>query len=233
MSLRLFVLSPVLFFSPFALIGGESEIEVSVAVDSRYVSEGRNNLESGGIVSSEIAWSRELIEGRELCLGAWYGDAWSEQYSELNLSVGFAVEVDEVELVFAYTYLDFIEDVEDDQELAFSLGFDVLDEVDVGIGMVYSDDADGVFLEWGVSREFLWGDGFAVVPFAVLGINEGYVSDEHDGMNHLNFGVESSWALSENMYIGAYLSYSIGLDEDVGESLDDLFYGGLSLSFIR
>jgi len=215
------------------LMGAETGAEITFAMDSRYVSEGRDNLESGGIVSADVSWSKEMGKDGTLCLGAWYADAWDEPYSELNLSVGYTVDLDPVELGLSYTWLDFIEDDVDDQELQLSLGFNVKDSVDMSIGMVYSEEADGTFLEVGIAREYAIKDGVVVVPFAILGINEGYVSDEHDGLNHLNVGLETSWNLSESVSLGAYMSYTMGLEEDADESLEDFFYGGLCLTFSR
>lgn len=211
---------------------GEGDFSISLAMDSHYVSEGRDNLEEGGIFSTEMVWEKSLADGT-LSLGTWYADAWDVDYSELNMSVGYTVDLEPVELGLTYTWLDFFEDDAEDHELALCATFDIQDALDMNIGAVYSDEANGSFFELGLSREFALSDGVAVVPFAVLGINDGYVSDEHDGLNHINIGVETSWEISESISMGAYMSYTMGLEEETGESLEDLFYGGLCLTFSR
>jgi len=232
MNYRLSSVIPFVILMPGCLFAEESEVDITIAMDSRYISEGRNNLDSGGILSADISWSKPMTEG-SLNLSAWYAEAWDAEYAELDLSVGYTVEFGASEFGVAYTWLEFPEDNEDDHEVELSLAYNVQNILDLSFSGVYSDEAGGVFFETGLSKEIELKEGLTLVPFVVVGINEGYVTDEHDGLNHLIIGVETSWEITDSISLGAYLACTMGLDEEPVESLEDLVYSGLSLTISR
>jgi hypothetical protein len=206
------------------------DLAATVFWDSKYVSEGRDNLEEGGLSSLALDWSQSLGQVGELALAGWYAEGTSTDYSELNLGVAYSWSLENIGISLGYTWLDFAEDDESDSELSMELGTTIHDEVDLGAVFTYSTEADGTFIELMVSTS-IENEKLSWSPFLLLGINAGYVADEHDGLNNLQMGVEVSVPLSEKLELGGYLAYTIGLDEEAGESLDDIFWVGLSLGW--
>ncbi|MEX2607127.1 MAG: hypothetical protein WD708_07245 [Kiritimatiellia bacterium] len=60
---------------------------VSFSYASAYITEGRDNLESGGLVSSMSLMEQETSAGIGF-LVLWYGSAYQVDYNELNLKGG-------------------------------------------------------------------------------------------------------------------------------------------------
>jgi hypothetical protein len=52
---------------------------------------------------------------------------------------------------------------------------------------------------------------FTLTPFALLGINEGFVFDEYKGLNNLQLGFEASTPIFDSMELRGYIAYTIAL----------------------
>ena len=67
----------------------------------------------------------------------------------------------------------------------------------------------------------------ALAPYALLGLDFGYRTEEYDGFNHFQIGIDAEYALAENFAVGGYAAYAFALDditkeEDrTGESIGD------------
>jgi len=208
----------------------ESNLSFAALWDSKYVTEGRDNLENGGLGSAEVGWTKAIDNNQELILGAWYAEGTSVEYTELQLAFAYGWSLEKFDLAAAYTWLDFDSYRFTDHELVFEIGTSVMDNLDLGAAFVYSDLAGGTFIELIVSREFEQ-NTFTVTPYLLLGINDGYVPFEHKGLNNLQLGISVSAPISNNAEMGAYIAYTLGLDEKPGESLDDILWMGLNLAF--
>ena len=75
----------VILYSSISLADSSSDVAVVVipAWDSRYVSEGRDNLDTGGLFSFDISTTL-----RQLTLGGWFALGDSESYQEVQPMVG-------------------------------------------------------------------------------------------------------------------------------------------------
>jgi hypothetical protein len=207
----------------------ESNIFVQGLWDSKYVSEGRDNLEHGGLGSVTAEWTTQSGDN-ELVLGAWYAEGSSAEYSELNLRLAYIIPLESVDMTLGYTWLDFAEDDFSDTEFSVEFGTSVLESLDLLAALVYSTEAAGTFLELVASTDITRNE-FALTPYALLGINQGFISGEHHGLNNLQFGIEAATPLSDSLDLFGYIAYSIGLDKEPGETLDDIFWVGLGLGF--
>lgn len=198
--------------------------------DSKYVSEGRDNLEDGGLGSVALEWNKHFEKGGEFIFAGWYAEGTSVDYSELNLGVAYGWSLEKIDIAVGYTWLDFAEDDESDREISLELGTALYDDIEFGAVFTYSTEAEGTFIELFVSKSYE-NDKLSWSPYLLLGINEGYVADEHDGLNNLQMGVEVSTPISDHLELGGYVAYTIGLDEEPGESLDDIFWVGINLGW--
>ena len=203
---------------------------LSAGADSRYVSEGRDNLDrEGGILWANAIGHYHALGGS--IVGEVTGiTAWEADYEELGLTAGYEFELGSVTLSAAATYLWFPEDDEDDVELAIAgewshdCGFGIAAEA------VWSTEAEGWFGEMELYYEFECCEHLVLTPSVFLGVNQGYVSDEHDGFNHIGAQLAGSVPLSENIEASAYVAFIRPLRDEMGESLRDLFWFGGAVS---
>ncbi|MCZ6671389.1 MAG: hypothetical protein O7C75_00475 [Verrucomicrobia bacterium] len=207
----------------------ESNVFVHALWDSKYESKGRDNLDEGGLGSFAVEWTTES-GNNEFVLGAWYAEGISADYSELNVAAAYILPNDSVDITLGYTWLDFAEDDKSDNELSVEFGRSVLDSLNLIAAFVYSTEASGTFIELIASTEIIRNE-FTLTPYALLGINEGFVSGKHKGFNNLQFGIEAATPISDSLELSGYVAFTIGLREEPGESPNDIFWVGLGLGF--
>lgn len=204
---------------------------MSAGWDSRYVSEGRDNLDGVALVWSAL----EAGSGGALA-GMWYGSSPDTDYDELELSVAYGMEFGSVALSAAYTWLSFLSDDEEDHELGLGAAMEGLP-----LGLVpsldatWSAQAEGVFYELTFVGEVEPAPGAVVEPFVTFGVNQGYVADGHDGLNHVAAGLALSADLAETVAISGFIAYSWAVDADEARhpgdaGLDDFAYGGIAVT---
>lgn len=186
------------------------DLEANFAWDSIYVSEGRDNLEEGGLVS---AWAVGAYESWEFGIFAGEGDSVS--FGERNYWVARSWRAEEIEFAFAATYLDFTVDDAQDVELSLELGKSLSSESHLSCSLTYSKESDGLFFELSLSREYTRKDGSLLRPFAILSANSGYLSDEPKGLNDMRIGVAYDFRLTEHARLELTANASLGLAEGV------------------
>lgn len=214
-------LSGFLVVSSCLSASSEWEVSGTAGWDSRYVSEGRDNLEDGGL---------RFLEGVACSGGYEAGLSWSEgdsvEYEEANLWIAKGLTLGEFDLTGSYTYLSFPTESSHDSELAIELGRSVFEDYTANLCSVYSEDADGLFFELSLERGFEISPRSRVVSYALVSVNSGYVADEPRGMNNAQVGVEIERDLSEGMSAALIVNLSVG----IAEGVDDLAWFGLRLN---
>ena len=204
---------------------------VHVGWESHYDSEGRDSLDGGSLWTASAEFSWEHLAG-----GIWYGSSPDQSYDELQLTLGLSQEIGEMEFYGGYTYLRFPFDGADDHELGAGLVWSGLPlELAFGADVSHSFEAEGYFAEFSLFREFELSDQGTLEVAGVFGVNQGYVSDGHDGANHFALELSSEYALTESCSILVSTSYSwaTGRESDApgDELLVDFFDGGLGLQW--
>jgi hypothetical protein len=212
--------------SPFS--GG-----IGVLWESHYLSEGRDNLDNTGLFSSTVEWGGSTALG-DWSLGSWYASGYDTDYTEWNLSAGWTRAMGDLEISAGYTYLRFLSDSEDDHEVGLDLAYTGFGAWTPFIGGYYSFEAEGTFIECGLCAEWSLTEYLTLQPYVLAGFNQGYVTDGHDGANHMAVGVETVWSISEHLCLCGSISYTTGIDKDAGrypddEWLRDRVYGRLGL----
>jgi hypothetical protein len=202
------------------------QFEATTMWESRYVDSGREDLDDSGIFSGEVSGSYDA-----LILGAWLGVADSEHYQELNLFAAYGFRIAGVELELAYTHLEFEPASENDDELSIEAETEVVGGFVLGAGGVYSFEAEGSFFEIGLAypidfaEERLW-----VISSAYAGFDFGYRSHAHDGLNHIQVGLDLEYVVTERTTLIAYVAHSFAQDDVEREDLGDVSWFGLGLS---
>ena len=208
----------------------ERPIHVHTLWESRYVSEGRDNLDGDSLLSA----SSDLSFG-PVTFAPWFAYAPESDYTELNLSLIVGTDVGEDFEVYAgYTHLRFPKLDTFDNEVGVGGAFTGFEFVDIGADLYYSFDAEGSFLEINATKELSLTDKFTISPVAIMGFNAGYIPDGHDGANNLILGLEPSFAISDRIELTGFAGYNIAIDSDPSrhaedESLTDFFWGAVGI----
>ncbi|MGC6425707.1 MAG: hypothetical protein ACON5H_01780 [Akkermansiaceae bacterium] len=207
------------------------ETHTHLGWESRYFSEGRDNLSGDSLcVSSfEIAW-------QHLALGVWYGNSPDQSYDELQLSIAVSRNFGDFKVYGAYTHLRFPFDGSHDNEVGAGVTWTGLpNEVELSADVYYSFDAEGAFAEIAASRTFELNDQLSLNLSLPFGINQGYVPDGHDGANHLALRLGLEYAVSHTFSLAAHAAQSWALDRDAvlagDNSLIDFSHLGFGLQW--
>lgn len=174
---------------------------------SRYVSEGRDNLDDGGLLSAA-----GVVDWRAWKAGGWFGAAVEEDYQELNLFVERGVSLGPVELSGRYTRLDFIADQRDDNELSVAAALSLPAALALGANYTYATEAEGGFLTVSLSAGAHALQGRLGITATLLqGFDYGYASESFDGANHRQAGIEAALGLGGRWRLVASVARSWAL----------------------
>lgn len=212
--------------SPLAFLDElEGNAAATAGWDSIYLAEGRDDLGDGGLTYAEFAGSVGPVS-----LGTWYADGTDVDYNEWNLFGEVAFELTEgLEAYIGYTYLAFFSEGEkdEDNEVGVGLSYAITDYLEAAADYVYSFEAEGSFVELALASPYEVADGFSVAPYALLGLDFGYRTEEYNGWNHFQVGIDAEYLIGERFAIGAYAAYAFALEDidreedESGESIGD------------
>lgn len=211
--------------------GSDAAFVVQTGWDSRYHSEGRDNLDGDSLWRSSVEWSRGLF-----AVGAWYGNSPDRAYDELQLSVATTATFGDFATYLGYTHLRLPFDGTHDHELGAGAVFSGCPlGVELAADIYHSLEADGFFAEAAVSRGWELSEKLGVDLSAVFGVNQGYVADGHDGANHVALSISLSYALTQHLSVVAHGTQSWAVDRKASAAgdapLKDFFHGGLGLEW--
>ncbi|MFM7180526.1 MAG: hypothetical protein ACKO2G_03555 [Verrucomicrobiales bacterium] len=199
--------------------------------ESRYFSEGRDNLDGDSLLvgSFEMGW-------KHLTGGVWYGYSPDQRYDELQLALSLSQSIGDFEFYGGYTHLRFPFDGAHDNELGAGITWSGLPlDVELSADIYYSFDAEGFFAEISANREFYITDNLSLNVSVPFGINQGYVADGHDGANHIAISAGLEFALTDSISVTAHTAYSWALSRAAtspgDEQLIDFFHGGTALQW--
>ncbi|MFO7936266.1 MAG: hypothetical protein R6V06_01500 [Kiritimatiellia bacterium] len=176
---------------------------------SRYVSEGRDNLDDGGMGTVEAS-----VAYKDFSVGTWYGIADTVSYDELNLFAEYCFELGQLDFYGGYNRLEFMKDDEYDNELCAGAAWNVADWFVPAVDYVYSTEAQGgdggSFIEASLTTPLKFFDNRLYVgPYVMQAFDLGYASDHYDGFNNFQFGSCAHLSLSENLELVGTANHSI------------------------
>ena len=197
---------------------------LNFAWDSRYVSKGRDKLENGGIgsIASDFHRPTHLPFLDEWYFSSWFAESISTPYTELNLSLGSSLSIEDVDVAMGYTWLDYQGLKPSDNRFHLQLSFGLFDQIDLSSDFEYSTEAGGTFSDLVASTGWEK-ENWVLTPYILLGINLGYFPGEHGTINNLQIGFLATTALSQEMEATSYLAATTGLE--------DIIWTGVSVSF--
>lgn len=202
--------------------------------ESRYVTEGRDNLSGKGIysVSTELNYN-------DITIVPWIADAINTDYSEFNLNIVYATKLlENLEFFVGYNHIQArVSGISlNDNEINFDLAYFYDKQFQIVTNIYYSFDAEGAFAEVAIKKGYRIDNKISINLRAVLGFNYGYVVDGHNGINHSQILARVSYQAIDKMEVYVYTSYSLAINRDSNhytgdELLRDLFWGGAGLSY--
>ena len=161
---------------------------------SRYVSEGRDNLDGHSLHSLGCDLTKA-----HAALGVW--QAWGtgdSDYRENNLFAEYAPPMGRWEPYLNVTYLQFYAndpalDMADDVETGFGIATHLQPWLALRADGTWSKQANGAFYALSlVGEQQLWSTGIAQLRLTQA-YDQGYASEHYDGPNHREVGVMLSW----------------------------------------
>ena len=206
-----------------AMAARVAEVSAFMSWDSKYVTEGRDNLDGPGLWSAaaDVAWLG--FEG-----GVWHGVASTGGYREWNVYVARGINLGPVEVGASYTRLEFRGSAADgDNEVAGFLSADLPLGLTFASELVWSTGAHGGFLQVQLARTWEMGGGaLRVTPYVAQGFDCGYVSKDFDGPNHFEVGAALETGLGEWVTLGVRASHSWAGGNLRHAGLGDLTWAG-------
>ncbi len=201
---------------------------LSAAWDSAYVSEGRDNLGEGGLVSGalDVSW-------RGLGLSGWVARGDTIDYREINIGVAYSFSLGPVGAMVGYTRLEFdgAGEAPGDNEIAAAVSIPIPGALELAVGGRYSTEADGAFFDAIVRRPWTIGtSGVIVTPYLAYGVDHGYASAEHDGPNHLEAGVSLDWPVRGGVVVSLYGAHCWAQRDVELDGLGDVTWGGVRVA---
>lgn len=196
---------------------------VGAGYESRYVTEGRDNLMSGGIGVISYEFSAPLS------VGLWHAVALSESYSESQVSLAVAHAFDDsLEMALTWTLVSATTQGhrDSDHELGGTLAFTQGAFATV-MDAVWSHQERNGWLHIEQSVDVMSG----VSLFLGVGFNGGYVPGESKGLNHGVIGARGEKSVAERLGVSWSLAHSRALRENPGDTTNDETWGSVSLSY--
>ncbi|MGB5398535.1 MAG: hypothetical protein WBN96_15420 [Gammaproteobacteria bacterium] len=201
--------------------------------ESRYVTEGRDNLSGNNLVSVSSEFAID-----ELSVVPWFATSPSADYSEFNLNIVYGTQLAQGLIIYAgYNRIQAKDNgvSGNDNEISLDLAYKFSKQLNLLASVYHSFDADGAFIELAVKRGHRLNEKTRVRAQAVLGTNAGYVSDGHHGLNNVQLRANITYEPTTKMELYAYSGYNIAINRDeiryTGDVLlDDFFWGGVGFT---
>lgn len=206
-NLRL-TLKNLLLCSLFILITEASAADLNLQYDSRYVTEGRNNLPQGGIVW--LSGGNQIADHVTVILNYGYATSSEVNYDELNLTLEYANSVGILDWYVNYTSLQFFKDNLSDNELGIGASYPLSDSVAPFADILYSTEAAGFFAETGIRFNQTLTTQWSFSAYLLAGFDFGYISPSHDGHNHYAIGADFNYALNDQMSLSVIYEITRG-----------------------
>ena len=198
---------------------------------SRYFSEWRDALDGKSLWAGSVELGYDHFSG-----GVWYGRASNHQYDEWQYNLSLSEELGAFDFYMGYTHLVFSKDKKSDDEWSVGVSYGSLPlGLSTSLDAYYSMDAEGSFVEWATEKEYNPLDELTLSVSAVLGWNENYVSDGHNGLNFFCLRTGAGRMFTESLSLVGHGAYSWAVNQDLSlpgdEQLKDFFHLGLGVEW--
>jgi hypothetical protein len=203
--------------------------------ESRYVTEGRDNLSGKDIVSisSEFDYQGVIIV-------PWFAKGIAADYSEYNVNIIYKLALlDNLEMFLGYNYIKAQDASIDsnDTEISVDLVYFYKNRVQFLSSIYYSFDVKGAFIDLTLKKNYPINDQLSFELMTTLGLNAGYVADGHNGVNYGQLRTNFTYQIMKAMEVYAYASYNLPVNANENRYAGDkllrnLFWSGVGFSYL-
>ncbi|MEC4727553.1 hypothetical protein HWQ46_18575 [Shewanella sp. D64] len=178
--------------------------------DSNYISEGRNNLDKGGIF-----WSTAAVQYKNINVYTIVGRGDSQHYTEWNFGIEYGFNLTEnFAASLGYQRLEFYGDERAfDNEIFGSLEYTAVDWLVPSVNYTYSTQAAGYFVEVSLHSNWELLHGLTISPYVTQGFDFQYTTEEYDGANHFQLGLEAEYLLSQNISLSGHIDRTFAQED--------------------
>lgn len=202
--------------------------------ESRYVTEGRDNLSGNSLISASSEFALD-----EFSVVPWIAASPDEDYTEINLNVVYGTTLTEDVVVYAGYNRVHSRDSginANDNEISLDLAYKWVKHFQILASIYHSFDADGSFMEMAVKFRRALNSKIHYGARGVLGINAGYIPDGHNGFNHVQLRASIAYHPLTQLDIYAYTAYTQAINRDAiqyagDELLGDFTWVGVGSSY--
>ncbi len=201
---------------------------------SKYITQGRDNLDEGGVFTAELAVEPEAGALAGTFAGAWFAVGDQQHYQETNLYAGIGRQWGDFFVEAAYTWLHFHPTEEhgekDDNEFFLAVAYEGWESITLSAEYLHATDADGAQLLMTLTgADAVRAGPVTLSPYAAAAFDYGYSTKEHDGLDYLEAGVAGGVALSDLVELNFYLSHSFARADIEREGEGDKTWAGISI----
>lgn len=200
------------------------DVSVNLRHDSKYVTEGRDNLTAGGLRTA-------LIQANEngVTMLASIAEGTKGDYQEINYGIEWAWTGRVYEGYLGYTRLKFEQNGQDSKDSKTTFGINTRHSaIRLAADAIYSKRAKGYFVELSARKD--WTIKKSVIyASAAAGIDHDYASTDHHGENHYQINLGTILPMNQHYAFDAYASRSFAGKGIEADGLDDLDFWGVVL----
>jgi len=202
--------------------------------ESRYITEGRDNLSGDSIASVSTEFSYQ-----DVTVVPWFADSINTDYEEFNLNIVYGTKaLDDLDVFVGYNHIQTRDSGNsgDDNEISIDLAYFDARKFQALTSIYHSFGSNGAFAEVAIKKIFSIDKSHSITIHTGLGFNAGYVVDGHRGLNHGQLRANFSSRIMKKMDAYAYIGYNLAINRDAqrytgDELLRDFFWGGVGTSY--
>jgi hypothetical protein len=205
--------------------GSDWGLSINPEWANKYVSEGRNNLDSGGLFSIDLSTS-----WKQFTFGGWFANGDTESYQEVEIYLEYAYAFYSVESYLKFSHFEFPKDNDKDNELAVGFELAQWESITPAVDYTWSSEATGGFLELTLSSVIEYeAYGIDYIPYITQAFDFGYATTDYNGPNNLQIGLQAIMPLSTNTYLTFNVNHSWGQGDVKRDDMDDVTWFGIGL----
>lgn len=198
----------------------EAANRLSVEYQSRYISEGRDNLNADGIYWTGLESDLTSNFTGTLILGQ--ADGSQTDYSEIEATLTYSKEFQQLNVGAGLTYLSFPAEDEFDNELSVAMDWQHASGFVPFANLTYSTEARGYYLEAGLNKTITLSNELMISTSITAGFDYKYLSQQRNQYDHMsiNIDIEHYWSTDVLLYgaLRHHFAYSDNAASQVSES---------------
>lgn len=216
--LTLFLILPLHAFA----VGIQGDLQTQW--QSRYVSEGRDNLPGSSLYSVNAA-----LSASDLAAGVWQAWEVDGPYRENNLYLEYSPELGAWNPYLNVTYLQFHPDDPDDVEWGAGLSRALNPIFSIALDSTWSRRAEGSFYGLSLIAEKPLAESLSSSLRVTQNLDHGYASEDYNGLNNTEAAITLAWSEGGALSVYAGWEYSWAGEDVRRDGGGDQHWGQIGL----